>query len=94
MNCVIYAKQTNEISVYEQYNKCATFAKRYGYSIDGKVLDFDGTKFHEAVNKVIADNGVAALVVYSKDVVFNDYSEFVFYRIYFDKLGKELIVVE
>lgn len=94
MNCVIYAKQNDDISVYEQYNQCAELAKRYGYSIVGKVLDFDGTKFHEAINKVIAEHDVVALIVYGKDIVFNDYSEFVFYRIYLDKLNKELITVK
>ena len=94
MNCVIYAKQNDDISVYEQYNQCAAIAKRYGYSINGKVLDFDGTNFHEAVNRVIAEYDVVALIIYSKDIVFNDYSEFVFYRIYLDKLNKELITVK
>lgn len=59
-----------------------------------KVLDFDGTNFHEAVNRVIAECDVVALIIYSKDIVFNDYSEFVFYRIYLDKLNKELITVK
>ena len=94
MNCVIYARQNDGISVYEQYNQCAALAKRYGYSISGKVLDFDGTNFHEAINKVIAEHDVVALIIYSKDVVFNDYSEWYFYRIYFDKLGKKLIIAE
>lgn len=94
MSCVIYAKQNDDISVYEQYNQCAELAKRYGYSINGKVLDFDGTNFHEAVNRVIAECDVVALIIYSKDIVFNDYSEFVFYRIYLDKLNKELITVK
>ena len=94
MNCVIYAKQNDDISMYEQYNQCATLAKRYGYSIEGRVLDFDGTNFHKAMNKVIAMQSVVALIIYNKDIVFNDYSEFVFYRIYFDKLGKKLITVK
>lgn len=94
MSCVIYAKQNDDISVYEQYNQCATLAKRYGYSIESRVLDFDGTNFHKAVNRVIAECDVVALIIYSKDIVFNDYSEFVFYRIYLDKLNKELIIVK
>lgn len=94
MSCVIYAKQNDDVSVYEQYNQCAELAKRYGYSINEKVLDFDGTNFHEAVNRVIAEYDVVALIIYSKDIVFNDYSEFVFYRIYLDKLNKELITVK
>lgn len=91
MNCVVYAKQNGEISVYEQYNQCAALAKRYGYSIDGKVLDFDGSKFHEAVNKVIAEHTVVALIIYSKNVVFDNYDDYLFYRIYCDKQNKKLI---
>lgn len=91
MNCVVYAKQNDEISVYEQYNQCAALAKRYGYSIDGKVLDFDGSKFHEAVNKVIAEHTVVALIIYSKDVVFDNYDDYRFYTIYCDKQNKKLI---
>lgn len=94
MNCVIYAKQTDEISVYEQYNQCASFAKRYGYSIDGKVLDFDGTKFHEAVNKVIAERDVVALIIYSKDVVFDSNDDYLFYKIYLEKQDKRLVSAE
>lgn len=94
MNCVIYAKQTDEISVYEQYNKCATLAKRYGYSIAGKVLDFDGKKFHEAINKVIAEHDIYALIIHSKYIVFSNNDDYIFYKIYLDKLGKKLIIVE
>lgn len=94
MNCVIYTKQNNEISVYKQYNQCAALAKRYGYSIESRVLDFDGTNFHKAVNKVIAEHDVVALIIYNSDIVFNDHSEFVFYKVYFSKLNKELIMME
>ena len=94
MNCVIYAKQTDEISVYEQYNQCVTLAKRYGYSIDGKVLDFDGKKFHEAINKVIAEHDIYALIIHSKYIVFSNNDDYIFYKIYLDKLGKKLIIVE
>lgn len=94
MNCVIYAKQNDDISVYEQYNKCATLAKRYGYSISGKVLDFDGTNFHEAINKVIAEHDVEALIIHSKNIVFNDNNDYLFYKIYLDKLGKKIVIAE
>ena len=94
MNCVIYAKQNDDISVYEQYNQCAALAKRYGYSISGKVLDFDGTKFHEAINKVIAERDVVALIIYSKDVVFDSNDDYLFYKIYLEKQGKRLVSAE
>lgn len=91
MQVVIYARQTEEMSLYEQYNKCANFAKKYNYSISGKVLDFDGKHFHEAVNKVIADNNITALLLYSKSLVFPNHNDYLFYRIYFDKLNKKLL---
>lgn len=91
MQVVIYVRPTEEISIYEQYNKCANFAKKYGYSISGKVLDFDGTHFHEAINKVIVEHDIEALLIYSKDVAFSKADDYLFYRIYCDKLGKKLI---
>jgi hypothetical protein len=94
MNCVIYAKQNDGISVYEQYNQCAALAKRLGYSVSGKVLDFDGTKLHEAINKVIAEHDVSVLIIHSKDIVFSNSSDYIFYKIYLDKLEKRLIIVE
>ena len=94
MQVVIYVRQTDEISLYEQYNKCANFAKKYGYSISGKVLDFDGTHFHEAINKVIVEHDIEALMIYSKDMVFPKADDYLFYRIYLDKLGKGLISIE
>lgn len=94
MNCVIYAKKNDDISVYEQYNQCSALAKRYGYSIVGKVLDFDGTKFHEAINKVIVEHDVFALIIHSKDIVFNNNDDYVFYKIYLDKLEKKLVTAE
>ena len=91
MQVVIYVRQTDEISLYEQYNKCANYAKRYGYSISGKVLDFDGTRFHDAINKVIVEHDIEALMIYNKDMVFPKADDYLFYRIYCDKLGKKLI---
>ena len=91
MSVVIYVRQTEEISLYEQFNKCAEYAKRYGYSIKDKVFDFEGNKFHEAINKVIADYDVTALIVYSKDIAFENNDDYLFYRIYCEKQSKKLI---
>lgn len=91
MSVVIYVRQTEEISLYEQFNKCAEYAKRYGYSIEHKVLDFEGNRFYEAINKIIVEHDVTALIIYSKDVVFDKYDDYLFYRIYCEKLGKKLI---
>lgn len=91
MRVIIYVRQTDEISIYEQYNRCANFAKNYGYSISGKVLDFDGTHFHDAINKVIADSNITVLMIYNKDLVFPKYDDYLFYKIYLEKLGKKII---
>ena len=93
MNVVIYVRDNEDISLYEQFNKCANYAKRQGYSISGKVLDFDGTHLHEAINKVIVEHDIEALMIYSKDMVFPKTDDYLFYRIYLEKLGKRLITL-
>lgn len=91
MSVVIYVRQNGDISLYEQFNKCAEYAKRYGYSIEHKVLDFEGNGFYEAINKVIVEHDVTALMIYNKDMVFDKNDDYLFYRIYLEKLGKKLI---
>lgn len=91
MGCIVYVRHNEDISLYTQYNKCAEYAKHHGYSISGKVFDFDGKHFHEAVNKVIADSTNTTLMIYSKDMVFDKNDDYLFYRIYLEKLGKKLI---
>ncbi len=91
MSVVIYVRQTEEISLYEQFNKCAEYAKRYGYSIEHKVLDFEGNRFYEAINKIIVEHDVTALIIYSKDVVFDNADDYLFYRIYLEKQDKKII---
>ena len=91
MRVFIYVRQTDEISLYEQYNKCAEYAKKHGYSISGKVFDFDSKHFHEAVNKVIANENINILMIYNRELVFPQYNDYLFYRIYLEKLGKKLI---
>lgn len=91
MECIIYVRHNEDISLYSQFNKAAEYAKRHGYSISGKVLDFDGKHFHEAVNKVIADRNIMALMIYRKDMVFDKNDDYLFYKIYLEKLGKKII---
>ncbi len=91
MQAVIYVRHNDDISLYTQFNKCAEYAKRNGYTISGKVFDFDGKNFHEAINKVIADRNITMLMIYSKDLVFHQYNDYLFYRIYLEKQGKKLI---
>ena len=91
MKAIIYVRQRDEISLYEQFNKCADYAKRYGYSIAGKVLDFEGKELHEAINKIIPYNESVALIVYSKEAAFDSYNDYIFFRIYLEKLGHKLI---
>ena len=91
MNCVVYVRDSVNISVYKQYNVCAEYAKRHGYSIAGKVFDFDGKIFHEAVNKIIPSNEPLVLVIYSKETVFDNNDDYLFFRIYLERLGHKLI---
>lgn len=93
MSIVIYVRNDKDIPIYHQYNVCAEYCKRYGYSIKDKVLDFEGNIFYEAINKVIAEHDIFALIVYSKGTAFDSEEDSVFYRIYLEKLGKKLISV-
>lgn len=91
MQAIIYVRQRDEISLYGQFNKCADYAKKYGYSIAGKVLDFDGKRLHEAINKIIPASESAALIIYSKEKAFDSYNDYIFFRIYLEKLGHKII---
>lgn len=93
MSVIIYVRQTDEISLYEQYNLISDYCKRYGYSISGKVLDFDGTTFHNAINKVVANDDIKGLIIFDQNQLFNSLDDILFYRIYFEKLGKKLVSV-
>lgn len=91
MSVVVYVRQDEGLSLYAQFNECAEYAKRKGYPIGSKVLDFDGKHFHEAINKVIADKNISMLMIYSKDMVFDKNDDYLFYKIYLEKLGKKLV---
>lgn len=91
MKCIIYVSDNGDIPIYEQYNILANYAKVNGYSISDKVLDFDGKNFHQAVNKVVADKEITTLLVFNKEV-FADFEEYLFYRIFFEKLDKTFII--
>ena len=94
MQCIIYVRQSGNISLYTQFNNCSKYSKRYGYSIKSKVLDFEGDRFYEAVNKIIADDEISTFIIYSKDIAFDSNDDYLFYRIYLEKLGKKLINCE
>ena len=91
MNCIVYVQDAPDIPIYKQFNAVANYCKHHGYSISGKVLDFQGNKFHDAMNMLIADQNVSVLMLYSKDMVFPKYDDYLFFRIYCEKLGKKLI---
>ena len=91
MNGVIYVVNNTDISIFHQHNVCAEYAKKYGISVSYRVFDIRGNRFQEAINKVIADENNTALIVYNRDVAFNDFEEYLFYKIYLEKLNKKLI---
>ena len=91
MSIVIYVRNDKDIPIYHQYNVCAEYCKRYGYSIKDKVLDFEGNIFYEAINKVIVEHDITALIIYDKENAFDSYDDYLFYRIYLERLGKKLI---
>ena len=92
MNCIIYVCDNSDISIYQKFNECARYAKHYGYSIYGKVLDFSNTEFYKAVDKVTFNDDVSCLIVYDKKSI-GDYETALFYKIYLDKFGKKLMSV-
>lgn len=91
MNCIVYVHDTPDIPIYAQFNAVSHHCKRHGYSICGKVLDFQGNKFHDAMNMLIADQSITALMLYDKDTVFPKHEDYLFFKIYCEKLGKKLI---
>lgn len=90
MNCIIYVCDNSDISIYQKFNECARFAKRYGYSIKSQVLDFSNNEFYKAVDKVVFGNEINALLVYNLESI-GDFETALFYRIYLEKFGKKLI---
>ena len=91
MNCIIYVCDNSDISIYQKFNDCARLAKRRGYSIKSKVLDFSNSEFYKAVDKVVFDDEVSSLIVYDRKSI-GDYETVLFYQIYLDKFGKKLII--
>lgn len=91
MQAIIYVRQRDDISLYEQFNTSSEYCKKFGYSIAGKVLDFDGKRLHEAINKIIPKSESAALIIYSKEAAFDSFNDYIFFRIYLEKLGHKLI---
>lgn len=90
MQCIVYVRDNSDISIYQKFNECARFASRHGYSIKRRLLDFSGNEFYKAIDKVVFDNEVTALIVYNLDSI-GDFETALFYRIYLEKLGKKLI---
>lgn len=91
MNCILYMSNSTKISIFEQHNICNEKAKRYGYSITQRIFDMRSDRFTETINKIVADENIKALIIYDKDTVFMNNDDYVFYKIYLDKLGKQLI---
>lgn len=91
MNCVIYVCNNIETPIYEQFNLCSQYCKHYGYSISDKVLDFEGGHFYQAVDKVIFNDNIDCVVVFSKSCI-GDFDDLLFYRIYLNEFGKKLII--
>lgn len=90
MQAVIYVCDNIEIPIYEQWNRCAQYTKRYGYSISDKVLDFEGGHFYQAVDKTIFNDNIDCVIVYHKSCIGN-FEDVLFFRIYLNEFGKKLI---
>lgn len=91
MKAIIYVRQREDISLYEQFNICAEYCKKFGYSITEKVLDFEGNRFYEAVNKIIPKTESTVIIIYSKNATFDNNDDYLFFKIYIEKLGHKLI---
>ena len=90
MKCAIYVNQSVKPNFHQQHNECSRYAKRYGYSIKSRVIDFEGNRFYEAIDKVVLDNEVSCLIVYNMKCI-GDYETALFYKIYLSEFGKKLI---
>lgn len=92
MQCIIYVCDNDNISIYLKYNECARLAKRYGYSIRSRVLDFSGREFFKTVDKVAFNDDISCLVIYDRKSI-GDNETALFYKMYLDKFGKKLLCV-
>lgn len=90
MNAVIYVRDDVDMSIFEQYNQCANYAKRNGFSIKDKVLDFDGKNFYQAVDKAVFNDDIDCVIVYRKSYI-GDFSDYLFFKIYLEKFNKQLV---
>lgn len=90
MNCVIYVRLRADVSIYDQWNECARYASRFGYSIKHKIWDIRGDRLHEAIDKAVFQDDVYAVIVYDNRIV-GDFETSLFYKIYLDKFGKKLL---
>lgn len=90
MNCVIYVCDNIDISIYEQWNSCSQYCKRYGISISDKVLDFEGGNFYQAVDKAVFNDDIDNVVTYNQTCI-GGFEDNIFFRIYLTKFDKKLI---
>lgn len=91
MDYVMYIRQNKEISFDEQLKQCNEFVKKHNHFIAYKVIDLKGDKFYEALNKVVVEHDVAGLLIYNEDATFENKRDHLFYRMYIEKLGKEIV---
>ena len=64
------------------------------FPIVALLLDFEGNIFYEAINKVIVEHDITALMIYNKNTAFDSDDDYLFYRIYLERLGKKLILAK
>lgn len=96
--CVIFTKNSLKTPISRQFRQCRTFAKQRGfdtayhiYNIKEDSLEDDFTK---AVNIVIANQDIQALVIHDPDILFEDRETYLFYCLYLVNLNKELLTVK
>ena len=94
MKAVVYTRNNLKVPISKQFQECKKLAEKRGLKVAYHIDDTTGAKFHEAVNLVIANKGITSLIIYNKNIAFDDLEEYKFYCIYFVKLNKEMIAVK
>lgn len=90
MKAVIYVRENTQPDIYQQFNECARYASKNGYSIAHKVFDIRGDGLQEAINKAVFTDDIKHFIVYSRKTMCDDMEDTLFFHIYMVHFGVDV----
>lgn len=95
MQVIIYACDSEEISVQRQLDECRRYAEKCNHSIADEVIDLDGDNFHMAIDKMINDSNIDCIVIYHNSPIeyLKDLEDVIFFIQYLKEFNKKLVFV-